>query len=736
MLQAKPVDKETALQVATRVLHKAVVDATPQHFTECYLFVGIDEKGFALISADDCVRPLLAYSYDGSFDANHMPAHVAAWIDGYQREIASVVEAGIAPSPQVQAMWENPFHGKNGNYVEPLLTTRWSQYPYYNTRCPYDTVDSAYCLTGCVATAMAQIMKYWEWPVVGYAGHSYTGSNYGTLSADFGNTAYRWNLMPDTLNALCDSAEIDAVATLMYHAGVAVEMMYSPNGSEAFITSLGFLNYACAENAMKSYFRYNSGLAGLCKGNNDDAIWDSMLRADLDAARPILYSGHIASMEGHAFVIDGYDTLGMFHVNWGWGGSYDAYYTVDSLSPGAGSMHGTPLYTFNHMCEALFGVYPDQTSTDTVVTVSIVSNDTTLGTISGSGIYHLYDTVSVMPRAAEGCRYLHMASGLRDMPFSFLATNDIADTAFFERIEGDTIGYCIDNLYDNWGSDYGNTTEWGIRIPTVMRRARQLTAVQIYYFSAEGDYTLNIYVGDSLGESAPVYSKVYSLNGEEGWRTLALDSVLTFHYTQTLWITVSYTDTSATPHYPISCASYCGNSDGSWYHFPWGWQPYTQQGVYYTWKLRAVFDSRERYHVSAAPNELYAGDVTGMGYFLPGATVILSALPKNGYRFSYWSNGSTDNPLQFVITCDTAFIAFFEPIAGIEEIDESELKVETAGLTLTVHNATDLPVSLYDIQGRLLATSNLSLFNYRFSVPGVYLLKREGLPARKIVAIR
>ena len=372
---------------------------------------------------------------------------------------------------------------------------------------------------------------------------------------------------------------------------------------------------------------------------------------------------------------------------------------------------------------------------DTVVTISIYSNDTTLGTVSGSGIYHLYDTVCVLPSAAEGCRYLHMASGPRDIPFEFLATGDITDTAYFERIEGDTIGYCADTLRETRRDDMGATTEWGIRVPTVMRRARQLIAVQMYYYAAEGDYSLNVYVGDSLGGSLPVYTGVYTLSGEEGWRTLALDSVLTFHHTKTLWITLSYTDTSAATHYPISCAPYCGNSDGSWYHFPSGWQTYNQQGVYCSWMLRAVFDSRERYHVAAAPNDINGGDVTGMGYYTPGATVVLHAIPKNGYRFSFWSNGSEDNPLHFILTSDTTFIAFFEPITGIEEVESGKWNVEISDLTLRVTNLTGEPVGLYDVAGRLLATYHTRAITHRFSSPGVYLL-RCGATTKKIVATR
>ncbi len=180
---------------------------------------------------------MLAYSPDGSFDPTAMPEHMAYWINGYQREIASVVEAGSSPSRQVAKEWERWNKGTvrdNSTWVAPLMTSRWKQIPLYNNYCPYDTVFHAHGATGCVATAMAQIMRYWQWPEVGYGCHSYSWSYYGTLSADFGNIYYNWDHMPDTLSNACTNEEIDAVATLMYHAGVAVDMMYHPEGSGAY----------------------------------------------------------------------------------------------------------------------------------------------------------------------------------------------------------------------------------------------------------------------------------------------------------------------------------------------------------------------------------------------------------------------------------------------------------------------------------------------------------------------
>lgn len=731
-LWAKPVSQQVLDQIA-RHFFGCAVTSHPLGDEMC-LYSPVEGHGFLLMATDDCVRPVLAYSYESSFDADCMPAHVAAWIDGYRREIAAAVAAGITPSPEVRAMWENPFPGKSGNSVAPLLTTRWSQRPYYNNLCPYDSNDSTNAVAGCVATAMAQIMKYWEWPVVGWNSHTYVHGLYGTLSADFGNTVYRWDRMPDTLSALCDSLEVDAVATVTYHAGVAVEMRYGTSASGAATVARGGFEYPSAENALKTYFRYNPMLHGIDKAAYSDAEWDALLRSELDAARPVLYSAYDINAGGHAFVLDGYDTLGMFHINWGWGGYYNAYYTVDSLSPGAGSMGGDAVYTFNFNNAAIIDIYPFATTVDTVVNVDIVSANPDWGSVDGSGVYHPYDTVVIIPQAAEGFRYQRMASGRLNIPLSFLAVNNVTDTVYFERIEGDTIGYCSDNNVSSWRDDYGATTEWGIRIPPVMRKARQLTAVQLYVYMG-ATFTMNIYVGDSINDAMPIYTgQYYFTDDETGWNTLQLDSVLTFHRTQTIWITFSVTDGESI--YPASCSSFCGNSDGSWYHLPDGWHPYDQQGVYYTWMIRGVFLPREWYNVAVSPNDINFGDIMGMGHYAPGDVVTLHALPHNGYQFSNWSNGSNDNPMSFVVTCDTTFIAFFEPIIGIDDIDDSGLHVSIQGLTMTVENPAGEPVDLYDVQGRCLASSRLSSFSHRFSSPGVYLLKMEGYRARKLVIMR
>ena len=672
---AKPVDKNAAANIAAKVLKKAVVDATPEQCSEFHLYTGADGKGYVLVAADDRVRPVLAYSLDETFSTDNMPTPVANWVDGYRREIASVVAATNNPSPKVAkewARWENGIPVSSGkgeqNWVPALMSSVWNQSGPYNTYCPYDYyITGTRTVTGCVATSMAQVMRYWQWPDVGYGSHTYSWDTYGELSANFDTTHYHWSLMPDTLTSTSGSQAIDAVATLMFHAGVAVEMMYGPSstgGSPAYGSASGGFDFACAENALKSYFRYNPMLFSRYKDDYSEAEWQRLMHAELDAGRPVIYAAVQSRTGGHSFVIDGYDSVGFYHVNWGWGGLCNGWYTIDSLAP---EHNGNVYYCFNGIAEAIMGICPLREPAASAVSVNIVSNDPSLGSVTGNGIYQPYDTVRIRVQPAEGCRFVRMASGRRNVPFDFLAVGDnYTDTAIFERITGNTVGYCHNYYIEDQPYGESGTFDWGIRIPATVRQERPLTAVQ-FYFLVEGDHTLKIYAGDStLDGATPIYTKTYSLTGPEGWRTLSLDNVLTFDPDQPVWITLNFTDND---HWvaPIAGTSYSGNPDGSWYRFNRGcWNTYHPIGGYYTWLLRGVL----------------------------------------GYRI------------------------------GITEVKGHSLSCSLQGLHLAVENPDGATVRLLDIMGRQLSSSKASSSTFRLPAPGVYLLQADGHPVQRIVAIQ
>ena len=271
-------------------------------FPNLYIFNAA--QGFVVMSADDCVQPILGYSLTGRFVAEGMPSNVSHWLQGYNDEIQYVVDSKLVQTAETAQLWNDLLVGnaKAGvaiTTVEPLVQTHWDQNPYYNALCPY--YGNQQTVTGCVATAMAQIMKYWNYPTTGNGSHSYTW-NGQTLSANFGSTTYQWASMPNQLYS-----NNNAVATLMYHCGVAVDMVYgiaSNGGSGAQPSDV--------PNALVNYFRYSSTASLKYKDNYSQSTWISFIKADLDSGMPVAYNGY-GDDGGHAFVCDGYNSSNYFH---------------------------------------------------------------------------------------------------------------------------------------------------------------------------------------------------------------------------------------------------------------------------------------------------------------------------------------------------------------------------------------------------------------------------------------
>jgi len=340
--------------------------------SEFYVFNRDDENGgFVIIAADDCATPVLGYSDCGVFDYDNMPPHVRKWMDGYTRDIRSAKTNKTPADLTVAGKWNSllNYTGENAAFrsstaetaVAPLVNTRWDQSPYYNQSCPGSGTGSNRAVTGCVATAMAQVMKYWNYPTTGTGFHSYNHTTYGTLTANFGATTYDWANMPQELTSLSSSTAKNAVATLMYHCGVGVEMDYGTSaegGSAAYVISSRSALVHCAEYALKTYFGYKTSLEGLSKRNFSATDWATKLRNELDAGRPMVYAGF--GEGGHCFVLDGYDNNNQFHFNWGWSGLYDGYFVLTALNPGTGGTGGgAGSYTEDQ--QAIFGIEPAET---------------------------------------------------------------------------------------------------------------------------------------------------------------------------------------------------------------------------------------------------------------------------------------------------------------------------------------------------------------------------------------
>ena len=370
---AAPVSAERAAAVArtfwTGTLHgKAdvvLVDRTAEwQFDGIYLFTN-PQGGFVMVAADDAVRPILGYSLTGQFDPQRMPIQLVEWLGTYQQQIDWVRDNdGRSYATDVEA-WKlldsgQPLKDATTDTVAPLLTTHWDQDEPYNELCPGNTV------TGCAATAQAQLMKYWNHPVAGYSSHSYVHPTYGQQSAEFGHTFYDWNNMPDQPTIVSPDNVRRAVATLMYHCGVSLEMDYgtAEEGGSGALGLFEMEGYPTINNALMNYFGYSRDMVVRYKNmpmmgqtfTNEE--WRALLIADLRSNLPLVYTG--AAVEGgHAFVCDGFDSREYMHFNFGWSGIGDGFFPVDSISPGVGGAGGNVTYTFNMQNAALFGVVPD-----------------------------------------------------------------------------------------------------------------------------------------------------------------------------------------------------------------------------------------------------------------------------------------------------------------------------------------------------------------------------------------
>ena len=330
--------------------------------------------GFVIVSGDDVAYPILGYSNDRAADALYMPSNVQAWLNQYASQIQWARENDIAPDTSVVNAWKKISSSKKATeVVSPLLLTIWNQSPFYNDYCPMDVEKNERAVVGCVATAMAQVLKYWEAPTSGYGSYSYTHATYGTISADFENTTYDWANMPYSLTSASTPAEVDAVAKLMYHCGVSVQMNYGVESSGAFTISAQSNYTHCAEYALETYWGYDSGLKGYQKKDYKykNKEWLDLIRKELDAARPVIYSGY-GSGGGHCFVCDGYDDADYFHFNWGWGGLYDGFFKLDALVPGTGGT-GSGSGDYNDDQQMIIGIKPNTSltpSTNTAITLA------------------------------------------------------------------------------------------------------------------------------------------------------------------------------------------------------------------------------------------------------------------------------------------------------------------------------------------------------------------------------
>lgn len=704
---AKPLDSPTALAIAKNLWSQVaktpfqLEDVTPlMEFNHLYIFANPNGNGFIVLPADDCATPLLAFSVSNAFPASNLPPHVKSWLQSYDDQVRQLVALGATADKSVAEEWERlknnqPLGSDAKASVSPLLSTVWDQAPLYNNLCPrYDGEHLS--VTGCSATATAQIMKYWNHPRTGVGSHTYVDTLsdiqvFDTLSADFAATTYDWEHMPNTLSSSSSDTEILAVATLMFHVGVAIEMDYG-SSSGAYTNSYGFFNWGASENALKYYFKYNSQLRGVEKNHVSNSEWLQLLKNDLNAGLPILYSGEDRT-GGHAFVCDGYNSLSRFHFNWGWGGSYDGYYAIGNLNPS---------YSFNINNMAILGICPD-TLMPPVAHIEALASDSLMGVVTGGGnVTPYHDTVTLVAAAKEGYRFQRWDDYNIYTPRSFMPNNDQTLTALFEPLVSDSVTYSFDLFFSRCSKDKFYDY-FAMRVPAAsLASCRNLSSIQMYD-GFSGSYQLLIYQGGSQSPQTLLHSQTFETHKKLKWLSVPIDSALSVDASQPLWVVVHPMDTASWP--PVSYFS--GNYDGAWFSFDgvnwqhsWGSHPFS-------WMLRALFSPRDPYtfNVVATSSADSLGTVTGAGQFLEGDTAVLSAVAAEGYRFHHWSNGSTLNPLTFEVRSDTTLTAFFVKDVGINTIEQANLvlRPNPAHDLVAIEGVNVLRVEVIDVVGRVVA---------------------------------
>lgn len=362
--QAKAIAERKAALLGIKIDKKAAAKApsmnggTTTAVSPYYVFPFGENKGFAIVSGDDDMPEIVGYADHGTYDANNMPAAMAAFLNNYRATIEAVKQgnaSAIKNIAEAKALRANNTRATTA--VSPLLgDIKWNQSTPYNNMCPkYD--DTNLSATGCVATAMAQVMMYWKYPkeLKADINEYKTSTHELTVAGETKGQKYDWdNMLPSYSNVNYNQTQADAVAKLMLHCGKAVKMNYSME-SGAIVTP----------GHLAKYFGYDSDLMlDLSRTCFTLAEWTAIIDKELQAKRPILYGGQ-TTKSGHQFVCDGSDGNGLYHINWGWGGYQDGYFDITILNPGQGGIGaGNVTDGYNRDCDMIIGIQPDNGKVD------------------------------------------------------------------------------------------------------------------------------------------------------------------------------------------------------------------------------------------------------------------------------------------------------------------------------------------------------------------------------------
>lgn len=352
----------------------------------CFYVFNVGNEGFVMVSADDVYRPIVGYSNEGIFDAQNINPELNYMLN----KLISYRSGKMTgePSPAVASEWKQvtergkqmSFNG--GRASSYLCATKWNQDYPYNYYCPTaNGGPGGHVYAGCVASAMSQVMKYWDHPLQGTGSHTNYNSGFGALTVNFGEATYDWDNMPISINSNAPQEQIDAIATLMYHCGIAVDMHYAIDGSGAYSQDV--------PQRISQYFGYSNQAVLRSRDTYQYDVWANMMKESFDMGWPLYYSGQ-SSEGGHAFVCDGYDDANLFHYNWGWGGSGDGWFDFDLIdynSSDGAIFNFVPALVYKETAKAPTGLYVvPAVNNELSATVSWTNPTQTLDNTTLSGI--------------------------------------------------------------------------------------------------------------------------------------------------------------------------------------------------------------------------------------------------------------------------------------------------------------------------------------------------------------
>ncbi len=559
------------------------------------------EHGFVIVSMDDRVEPILGYSTSGCFKKPSDSSELPFFLEEYSKEIEAIMRDIPDNEQSLSVRWQKilappTISNKFGApVIGPLLSSTWDQNAYYNEMCPADEAGpNGHVYAGCVATAMGQVIRYWQYPRRGIGSHYYNCNfasqgygDYGTLRVYFSSGNYDFANMPDKLTSASTSTQINAVAKLLYHCGVSVDMQYGPNGSGA--------NTRTAANALHSYFGYPA-----CTYDNrilyHDTTWTRMMRDELNLLHPIIYSG--SGINGsHAFVCDGYDDAGYFHFNWGWSGVNDGYFMITRLNPGPYQFNASQTAIFNidggrsimtcnpntlsFLCEhsttstTKTSLIHTNALSDSIHVVTsgnfgistdnnIFSNELMLGPLGGTIYVRYYSgpTGGIVERGAihlssgsifdtirlQGCTYSHTCNPPQDLTISqkpegiqlhWAPPSDIPQR---EQISLDSIKF----LYASYVTDF-TTSIFHRLCDTDLVQSHQKKLTQVSFLGNEciNDCSIIVYTGgnydnDVINPGVMVVNQPVTSINTSGWNTITLNNPVTINAENELWYGIKF----------------------------------------------------------------------------------------------------------------------------------------------------------------------------------------------------